>query len=49
MIDLNLKKLAENYNCNKLICRQCHLITQVRSKLPEVQLSDLLSKKKLKN
>ncbi len=32
MIEPNLKLLAQKYNCNKLICRQCYARLDKRAK-----------------
>ena len=33
MIDPNLKKLAESYNCDKKICRNCYVRLNKTSKI----------------
>ena len=50
MIDLNLKKLAENYNCNKLICRHCYArLHKSAANCRKCKSTNLRLKKKLKN
>jgi len=49
MIEPNLKKLAENFNCNKLICRKCYTrLNKSATHCRKCSSKDLRIKKKLK-
>jgi len=47
MIDPNLKKLAERYSCEKMICRKCYARLNINSKKCRKCSSNDLRKKKL--
>ena len=49
MIEPNLKKLAEKYNCDKIICRKCYARLNKRAyNCRKCSSVDLRLKKKLK-
>ena len=48
MIDPNLKKLAQNYSCDKLICRKCFArLNKKATNCRKCKSSDLRIKKRL--
>ena len=49
MLEPNAKVLAEKYNCNKLICRQCYARLNIRAlNCRKCGSKDLRLKKKLR-
>ena len=49
MIEPNLKKLAQNYLCDKMICRKCYArLDKKATNCRKCSSSDLRLKKKLK-
>lgn len=49
MIDPNLKKLAETYNCNKKICRMCYVrLNKSSTNCRKCKSTKLRLKKKIK-
>ena len=49
MIEPNLKKLAEKYNCDKMICRRCYARLEKRANnCRKCKSSDLRIKKKIR-
>jgi len=49
MLEENLKKLAQNFNCNKLICRKCYSRLNKRAKnCRKCHSNDLRIKKLIK-
>ena len=50
MLDLNLKKLAESYNCQKMVCRSCYARLYKRAKnCRKCKSKNLRVKKSIKN
>ena len=48
MIESSLKKIAESYSCEKMICRKCYARLNIKSKkCRKCSSTDLRKKKKL--